>query len=189
MVKGAKTTVEPSLAMLPPTAPTVNDIAELQLAGPWSSKSGGHLSVPFALPYAEAKRFLEGDPSELARMPEVARGLRMFVVENMPVGGVGGGEFHRNRSEIIFTMCGKLSWSCEDLYGSTRVFEPSRERIIRIPPFILHTMRAEEDGSAIMVIANTLFDADDVRTQDSHPAAQFRELQKQMQLREAVSRS
>jgi hypothetical protein len=83
-------------------------------------------------------------------------------------------------------MRGRLRWVFEDLYGATRVFEPARASILRIPPFILHTMESEEDGSAIVVIANTLFDADDARTQDSHSAVQFRELQWQMRMRRQV---
>jgi hypothetical protein len=32
--------------------PTVDDIKEFAVTGPWRSKSGGELSVPFALPCA-----------------------------------------------------------------------------------------------------------------------------------------
>lgn len=119
MLTRTETSHEAAMPELPLSAPTVRDIGLFQLAGPWPSKSGGCLSVPFALPYEAAKRFLEGDPTEFARNPQLIRGLRMFIVENMPAGGVGGGEFHRTRSEIIFTTRGKVRWSCEDLYGSS----------------------------------------------------------------------
>ena len=153
--------------------PRVGDIRELRMTGPWRSKSGGTLSVPFALPYARMMDLFDYDPAELDRVPLDIRGLRMFVLEDMPTGGVGGGEFHRIRIEIVFTVKGRVRWVCEDLYGARKEFTPPRDCSFYLPPFILHTMEAVEHGSALVVIANTLYNADDPRTHDTYPAAEF----------------
>jgi hypothetical protein len=164
--------------ILPSRDPSsVEDIRELPMTGPWRSKSGGLLSVPFTLPYAQAMNIFDYDPAELARIPRDIRGLRMFVLEEMPAGGVGGGEFHRLRIEIAFTMKGKVRWMCEDVYGGRKEFCPSRDCSLYFPPFIMHSVESLEAGSALVIIANTLYDADDARTHDTYPAAAFRELQ------------
>lgn len=157
--------------------PTVDDIEELPVTGPWRSKSGGKLSVPFALPYARAMELFRYDEAELDRIPRDIRGLRMFALEDVPIGGVGAGEFHRIRSEIVFTVKGRLRWVCEDLHGGRRVLTTARHTSLHLPPFILHTMEAIEHCSALVVIANTLYDPDDARTHDTYAAAEFRALQ------------
>jgi len=156
---------------------TVDDIRELRMTGPWRRKSGGILSVPFALPYVQAMDIFDYDAAELARLPRDIRGLRMFVLEDMPAGGIGGGEFHRIRIEIVFTVKGRVRWMCEDVYGWYKESHPPRDCIIHFPPFILHTMQSLESGSAVVVIANTLYDADDAQTYDTYPVAEFRALQ------------
>ena len=166
--------------MLPTRSPpTVDEIKVLPAAGPWRSKSGGELSVPFAMPYRQAMDLLSYDEDELGSIPRDIRGLRSFTLEDIPIGGIGGGEFHRIRSEIAFTVRGSLRWSCEDLRGGRKVLTTARNASLHLPPFILHTMEAMEDGSAAVVIANTLYDPDDVRTHDTYPAAEFRTLQQQ----------
>jgi hypothetical protein len=157
--------------------PTVQDIRELRLTGPWRSKSGGLLRVPFALSHAQTLQLFDYDPDELARIPRDIRGLRMFVLENIPAGGVAGGEFHRIRFEIAVTTRGRVRWRCEDVYGGCKEFAPQRDDALCLPPFILHTLEALEDQSAVHFIANTLFDADDPSTHDSYPAHEFRALQ------------
>lgn len=157
--------------------PSVSDIRELAMTGPWRSKSGGLLSVPFALSYAQTMDIFDYDATELDRVPRDIRGLRMFVLEDIPVGGVGGGEFHRIRIEIVFTVKGRVRWLCDDLYGGRKEFTPTRDCILHFPPFILHTMEAMEHGSSVVVIANTLYDPDDARTYDTYPVASFRAMQ------------
>jgi hypothetical protein len=156
---------------------SVEDIREFRMTGPWPSKSGGLLSVPFMLPHAQTVQMFSYDQEELDRIPRDIRGLRMFVLEEMPARGVGGGEFHRIRIEIAFTMKGKVRWSCEDVYGGRKGFLPTRDCILYFPPFILHTIESLESGSAIAVIANTVYDKDDAGTHDTYSVAQFRELQ------------
>jgi hypothetical protein len=150
--------------------------------GPWRSKTGGLLSVPFALSHAQAMDIFDYDHAELDRLPRDIRGLRMFVLEDMPAGGIGCGEFHRIRIEIVFTVKGRVRWICEDLYGGRKEFISSRDCILRVPPFILHTIESLEQDSSVVVIANTLFDADDPRTHDSYPATEFRALQEHYQV-------
>lgn len=157
--------------------PSVDDIEELAVTGPWRSKSGGELSVPFALSHARAMKLFSYDDAELARISRDIRGLRLFTLENVPIGGVGGGEFHRIRSEVAFTVKGCMRWVCEDLHGGRRVLTTARSASLYLPPFILHTMEAIEHGSAMVVIANTLYDPDDARTHDTYPATEFRTLQ------------
>ena len=98
--------------MIPPVRnpSSVEDIRELRVTGPWRSKSGGLLSVPFALSYAQTMDIFNYDHAELNRIPRDIRGLRMFVLEDIPAGGVGGGEFHRIRIEIVFTVKGRGRW-------------------------------------------------------------------------------
>ena len=165
-------------AMLPTrNPPTVEDIRETAMTGPWRSKSGGTLTVPFALPYAYTMDMFGYDDAELDRIPLDIRGLRMFVLEDIPIGGVGGGEFHRIRVEIVVTVKGRVRWVCEDVYGGRKVLTPPPETTLHLPPFILHTMESIEHGSAIAVIANTLYNADDPRTHDTYSAAEFHTLQ------------
>jgi WxcM-like protein len=172
-----------SITMIPPVRNpfTVEDISEIRMAGPWRSKSGGLLSVPFALSHAQTADFFDYDRAELRRIPRDIRGLRMFVLEDIPAAGVGGGEFHRIRVEIVFTVEGRVRWTCEDVYGNCKVFDPPRDCILRFPPFILHTMESIERDSSVIVIANTLYDADDPGTHDTYPAAEFRALQEHYQ--------
>jgi hypothetical protein len=73
-------------------------------------------------------------------------------------------------------------WICEDLYGARREFMPARDCILHFPPFILHTMESIEHGSAVVVIANTLYEADDPSTHDTYPVAEFRALQEHYQV-------
>jgi WxcM-like protein len=158
--------------------PSVEDIREIRMTGPWQSKSGGWLSVPFALSHAEMLELFNYDRSELERVSSDIRGLRMFVLEDIPAGGVGGGEFHRIRVEIAFTIRGRVRWHCEDLYGQRKEFFQTRDCILYFPPFILHTMEAVENLSSVVVIANTLYDVADPQTYDTYPVAEFRALQK-----------
>jgi hypothetical protein len=82
--------------------PSIEAIRVILPAGPWRSKSGGRLDVPFLLPHAEMLRLFEHDAGELARIPADIRGLRVFALRDIPRGGIGGGEFHRLRTEVVF---------------------------------------------------------------------------------------
>lgn len=162
---------------LPRNPPTVADVSELRTSGPWPSKSGGALSVPIALSHTDTRRFFDYDPAELERIGVDIRGVRVFFVSDAPVGGVAGRQFHRIRTEIAFVIKGSVRWRFEDLYGATRELRASAERVVCIPPFILHAVTFEEAGAAVGTLANTLYDRDDPRTHDTYSADAFRGLQ------------
>jgi len=158
---------------LPRNPPTVDDVREFRMTGPWQSKSGGALHVPISLPYPQAMRFFDYDPVELGRIPVDIRGLRAFTVSDITAGGIGGMQFHRIRTEISFVIKGKVSWRFEDLYGATREISWSPDNVLYMPPFVLHTMTSEEAGSALVTLANTLYIRDDPRTHDTYRADVF----------------
>ena len=162
---------------LPQNPPTVADVREFRTSGPWQSKSGGPLNVPIALSHAEARHFLDYDPAELERIGVDIRGLRVFFVSDAPAGGVAGRQFHRVRTEIEFVIRGSVRWEFEDLYRAKREVLASPERVVYIPPFILHTLTFEEAGTAVGTLANTVYVREDSRTHDTYSADAFRGLQ------------
>lgn len=165
---------------LPGNPPTVADVREFRTSGPWPSKSGGPLNVPITLSHAEAMGFFDYDPAELERIGADIRGLRVFFVSDAPVGGVAGRQFHRVRREIEFVIKGSVRWELEDLYGATRDIMASPERVVYIPPFILHTLTFVEAGSAVGTLANTVYVRDDARTHDTYSVDVFRGMQDRM---------
>ena len=97
---------------------SVAHIAEFPNEGPWTTKSGGELNVLFARHLNIINGiFFEYDARELEKIPRDIRGLRMYRVDNIPKGGIGGNEFHRIRQEIIIPIRGRLVYECEDLFG------------------------------------------------------------------------
>lgn len=162
---------------LPQNPPTVADVRELRMSGPWRSKSGGSLNVPVALSHAAAMRFFDYDPAELERIGVDIRGLRVFYVSDAPAGGIAGKQFHRVRTEIEFVIKGSVRWEFEDLYGAKREVVASPERVLYIPPFILHTLTFEEAGGAVGTLANTVYLREDSRTHDTYSADVFRGMQ------------
>lgn len=162
---------------------TIEDVKEINGRGPWSTKSDGQLTVLFTLPFNQlAGRFLHYDVSELGKIPPEfdIRGLRIYSVQNVPAGNIGGTEFHRIREEIVFCLEGRMIWTCEDLRGETRSFRLKPGMGVWAPPYILHTYEAMEEGSIFLVLCNTLFDPADPRTHDSYSAEEFRQLQKEI---------
>jgi hypothetical protein len=166
--------------LLPRKPPTIDDVREICTTGPWPTKAGGHLVVPFAWTPSEAAEFLACDPVELQRIPVDIRGMRMFAVSDVPRGGVGGREFHRIRKEIVVVTFGRVRLDCEDLFGARKQIALSPGRSAYLPPFILHSLTFDEPGSAVTCIANTIFVPDDPQTHDSYPAGGFREMQQSL---------
>jgi hypothetical protein len=167
-----------AMSPFPDSVPKVSEVREFRARGSWRSKSGGILEVLFALSRAEALQFLDANSTELDRDQIDIRGLRMFVVSDIPRHGIGGLQFHRVRTEIGVTTKGTIRWTLEDLYGTEREILVPLGAALFIPPYILHTTRAEEAGSEITTIANTLYDPEDRRTHDTYPIGEFRELQR-----------
>jgi hypothetical protein len=171
------------MSELPQRLPRVTDIETFPVRGPWRTKSDGYLDVLCALPLPAVQRYLTYDEGELRHVSADIRGLRLYRVRDLPLGRIGGTEFHRMRVEIAIGLTGAEQWECEDLDGATRRFVLTRVTGVRIPPFILHTYTVAEEGSGHLVIANTLFDPDDPRTHDTYSRATFRELQRRVAAR------
>lgn len=163
---------------LPRRLPTVADIEEFSVRGPWVTKSGGALDVLCALPLADVQQYLTYDDAELARVPSDLRGLRLYHVRDLPNRSIGGMEFHRVRVEIAIGLVGCERWEFEDLRGGTRIVDLTPTTGVRLPPFILHTYTVLAEGSGHLVITNTLFDPDDPRTHDTYSLDTFRKLQR-----------
>ena len=160
--------------------PTVDDVQVIEAHGPWGTKSGGKLNVVFAMPLATVQdRYLHYEDAELGQVPFDIRGLRAYTVRGLPSTRIGGTEWHRIREEMIFALEGSVRWTCEDLLGGKRDFTLDVGVGVWMPPFILHTYEVREEGSGLLVIANTLFVPDDPRTHDTYSMEMFREFQSQ----------
>ncbi|MGB4762500.1 MAG: hypothetical protein WBP12_04065 [Candidatus Saccharimonas sp.] len=153
--------------------PSIEDIKVFNTEGSWSTKSGGSLSVLYKLGYDTVQAFLTYDQKELDEVGVDIRGLRSYVVENIPKGSVGANEWHRIRNEICFSINGSFRWLCRDVYGNEREFIVDKNSAILTPHHILHTYTALEDNTSISVLANTLFTPDIPSTHDTYPAATF----------------
>lgn len=147
--------------------PTIDDVIELKIRGPWTTKSNADLSLLFGLDKKELDAFLTYDESELKKLSQDTRGLRMYTVSGLKQSAQGANEWHKVKREIIFVTRGKVHWLLTDAYGNQKEYTltPENHGII-IPPFILHAYTALEDNSQIAVIANSLYDVDDPGTYD-----------------------
>ncbi len=113
------------------TVRTVDEIRMITARGPWKTKSGGNLNVMFALPFPTVTdSYLHYEDEELKRVSGDIRGLRVYTVRGLPLGSIGGTEWHRIREEMIFVLEGSVRWMCEDLLGGTR---PAFIMFARIP--------------------------------------------------------
>ncbi|MFH1098413.1 MAG: WxcM-like domain-containing protein [Candidatus Uhrbacteria bacterium] len=152
------------------------DIRTFTSVGPWTAKSGGELTVLFALPWDTLAAFFRYDNNELSNVPGDIRGLRCYRVKNVPDGGIGGMEFHRIREEIIVCLRGAFTLECEDIKGRRRRFRLKNGRGIWIPPYVLHTYKALANRSGLLVVANTLFDPNNHAMRDTYSQEAFRML-------------
>lgn len=157
---------------------TVNDVKEIDAKGPWNTKSGGELRVLFALPKDIVATLTAYDESELKLLSQDIRGLRSYAVRNIPKGAIGGIEIHRVRHEMLFVTEGVFDVECEDVHGKKKTVRIDQNKGVWIPPFVLHTYKAVEPGS-LLVVCNTLFDPNDPKTQDSYGLEGFKKLQAQ----------
>ncbi len=165
---------------------TVDNVVELLVQGPWTTKSNGQLDKLFELGFEHLFHggYLDYDATELSYLPKNIRGLRSYTVHKLNITqengkpNIGGDEYHRIRKELLFVLEGAAMIELEDVYGKKREVQITPRKGLYIQPFILHTYRITADNTRLLVIANTLFDANDDRTKDTYPAAVFRELQK-----------
>lgn len=156
-----------------PRHTSINDIEVIERRGPWESKSGGKLEVALAMPVEALQRFLDFNNPAFDAIPSDMRGLRMYMVSDIPSGSVGGKEWHRARTEFITAITGSAVVDCVDLDGNEQEFILNGAQGIIIPPNILHTYQALEDHTTLQVVANTLFDPEDPRTHDTYPVHTF----------------
>lgn len=156
--------------------PKVADIKVMAVHGPWQSKSGGELNVLLALsPKVLPDFFSQG--SEQTEEPNI-RGFRIYTVSDIPEGGIGAGEFHKVRQEMVFTLTGEVVWTSEDLTGETREDILDQTQGVWTPPYILHTYKVLQGPADLLVVANTLFFLGNKEYSDSYPADEFHQLQK-----------
>lgn len=157
---------------------SVDRVLKIEGKGPWPTKSGGQLDMLFGLPFEQIQdMFFSYNQKELDELPRDIRGLRAYSVRGLKEGSVGAGEWHKVRSELVFAISGAAEWSCEDMHGNEKTLRLERGSGVFTPSFILHTYKALEDDTRLLVISNTVFDADDEATKDSYPAETFKFLQ------------
>lgn len=176
------------------TISLVRAVADIAPQGSWPTKSGGLLTVNFALPNTgENSGQIMGDfdwyvyPSEELELFQKLTGgfdprtlLRCYAVTNLSKGKIGGTEFHRLRQELVFCPSGRVEWECEDLTGEKEVLVLSRSQGVYTPPFTLHTYRTLEDNSALVVVCNTLMDPARRETSDTYSRETFQKMQEQV---------
>ena len=156
---------------------SIKDVKLMEVRGPWQTKSRGNLMVLFSSNEVDLKKFFKWDEIELKKTPDI-RGLRIYVVKDLPKRKIGGREFHKIRQEVVFATKGAVQWTCEDLYGNTQTEVLTFQNGILIPPFVLHTYKVLIEGTELTVVANTTFDPEDSQTHDTFSAAEFREIQR-----------
>lgn len=155
----------------------VSEVKEIDIAGPWDTKSGGRLSVLFGMNMDKLKDQYFSYPTEAITDIDI-RGLRAYMVSGLAKGSVGAKEWHKARNELVFAISGKVEWKCEDINGSFKIIILDEKAGVWTPPGILHTYTALEDNSSLLVIANTLFDPNKPETHDTYSTDSFKELQK-----------
>lgn len=153
---------------------SVADVRKTEVQGQWKTKSGGILQVPLTMTLEEITTYVTNNND--TPNPDI-RGLRMYIVDNLSRGSVGGGEFHKIRDEIAITLKGSVEWSCEDVESGGIALVVREGERVRIPPYILHTYKVVEPDTTLVVIANTLF-GDTKEEQDSFTEEEFKILQK-----------
>ena len=156
----------------------VQDIKVMNVLGPWQTKSRGNLMVLFSLSQTiNLQEFFKWDKRELENIPDI-RGLRYYIVKDLPKGEIGGVEFHKVRQELVFATKGAVKWKCEDLYGNQKNTILTSQNGIWLPHFILHTYEVLVEGTELAVVANTTFDPEDSQTHDTFSSSEFQKLQK-----------
>lgn len=158
--------------------PTIDSVEVIESHGPWTTKSGGDLTVLFAAgPDKMQDHYFKYDGEDLAQGPDI-RGTRLYTITNLPIRSVGGMEWHKIRREMIFSIAGSVRWTVEDVRGAKKRVVVRAGTGIWLPPYILHKYETLENKSAMFVFANTLFDPANHETHDTYSHEAFRELQK-----------
>lgn len=146
--------------------PKVSDIRFIRQKGPWITKSGGALSVLFAIPGDDAARFFTESPIS---------GFRIYQISNPKIEKTGGMEWHIYRQEIFLVAKGHIEWFFEDAWGNTAEFFQDGGTAIWVPNYIVHSYRAT-DECLLVVVANTIYDPLNPDTHDTYAREKLFEL-------------
>lgn len=112
---------------------SVHEIQVIGAKGAWSSKSGGVLEVSLALPRTALEKFLDFDNPDFDEVPSDIRGLRTYIVRDIPMGSVGAKEWHKIRTEYMTALAGRARVKCVDFSGEARDFILDGKSSIIIP--------------------------------------------------------
>jgi len=114
--------------------------------------------------------FFTVDQDELARFPVDVQnfvvGWRTYYVR-LSQDTVTGGHFHRLKKEILTVVDGELMIKFEDIYGNKKEQRLNKYNGTITLPFISHEIVGIAPNSILKVIANTAYDPNDQRTQDT----------------------
>lgn len=156
------------------TINSIDDARIIPIVGPWHTKSKADLDVLLALDYSELSRFLSYDETELVKIPFDIRGLRIYRVSNLKKDALGGNEWHKLKTEIVYMTKGSARWLLEDKNGNKIEYTIDRQTGgLYIPTHILHTYIALENDSEIIVLTNTLYNPSDITTHDVYSLDEF----------------
>ena len=153
---------------------TINNVFLLNNNGPWTTKSNAELNVLFGLDLDFIQKiFLKYNKKELSKLKTDIRGLRSYIVKNIPLNSIGANEWHKVRNEIAIVVEGEIEWSLMDTNGHKKTFSLNENQGIYIPNNILHTYRALQNNSLILIIANTQKKKKNANTHDTYTIDTF----------------
>ncbi len=155
---------------------SIKDIRVFNHQQEWDTKSGGTLRVLYALDYSIARDFLSFHEATDTNHADI-RGIRSYVVHDIPKGKIGANEWHKIRNEIITVLNGSIKWTCTDTEGNEAQFVINKGTAVFTPNHILHRYESLEEHTALTVLANTIFQPGDPTTHDTYPAETFPALQ------------
>lgn len=164
--------------------PSVDEVCLLPSDGPFSTKSGGVLSVLWTAPLLSAQgptldELFTFDDAELAPFSHDVRALRLLTIAGLHQGAHGGEEFHRARTTLLFPILGSIDLTVEDVYKNTVTHRLDVKNGASIPPFIFHRYTALEEGTLLVLLANTRILPNDPQSSDSYGRLVFECLRSQ----------
>lgn len=153
---------------------TINDVHKLNSKGPWQTKSNANLDVLFGYDMNYISNFFfDYSESEMQQLPKDIRGMRSYIVSKIPINSIGANEWHKIRNELAITIEGVVEWELTDKDGKSITITVEKNEGIYIPNHILHKYKSLKLDSAILVLANTIFEPDDPQTHDTYTKESF----------------
>ena len=86
---------------------------------------------------------------------------RTFQITGMPPGGLRGQHAHKRCSQFMLCLYGVLSIHCDDGARSSVVRLDRPDKGLLVPPGIWIEVRSEADQSALLVLCDRPYEADD----------------------------